>query len=239
MANPLLAALALALALDAAARTPDLPAVESAVIVQTNELRRAEGRGALVSERRLEAAAREFAQYMARTDRYGHEADGREPAARAQAHGYEYCLVSENISYQYSSAGFRTGELGTRLVEGWKKSPGHRRNMLEAGVTHTGVAVARSSKSERYYAVQLFGRPRSEQLRFRVKNEAGVAVRYRIGEEAFTLAPRETHTHERCGRERVRLEAAAEGVEPRNGDELSVARVKGDLAISTSRASSR
>ena len=104
----------------AAARVPDVAAVESMVIEATNRFRAEEGRNAVAPERHLDAAAREFAAFMARTDRYGHNADGREPADRAKAHGYDYCLVSENISYQYSSLGFRTGELATRLVEGWK-----------------------------------------------------------------------------------------------------------------------
>jgi uncharacterized protein YkwD len=43
-------------------------------------------------------------------------------------------------------------------VEGWKRSPGHRRNLLAREATQTGVAVARSDQGY-YYAVQLFGRP--------------------------------------------------------------------------------
>ncbi len=35
-----------------------------------------------------------------------------------------------------------------------------RKNMLAPEVTETGVAVARSGKTGRYYAVQMFGRPR-------------------------------------------------------------------------------
>lgn len=36
---------------------------------------------------------------MAKTGKYGHAADGRKPAERAAAHGYEYCIVRENIAY--------------------------------------------------------------------------------------------------------------------------------------------
>jgi hypothetical protein len=171
---------------------------------------------------------------MARTGRYGHTADGREPSDRARAHGYDYCRIAENISYQYSSRGFGTAELATRLVEGWKKSPGHRENMLEEGVTETAVALARSD-SGRYYAVQLFGLPRSERTQFEIRNEAGVRVRYRIDEEDFTLAPRESHTHQRCGRERLRLESRDSGVEPRNGDRLVVRKAAGGLEVRRAR----
>ncbi len=196
------------------------------MVALTNEFRVAEGRGAVETESHLQAAAREFARFMARTGRYGHGADGREPADRAKAQGYDYCLVSENISYQYSTLGFRTGELASRLVEGWKSSPGHRRNMLEEGVMHTGVAVAQSESTGRYYAVQLFGRPRSQQRRFRVRNDAGAPVRYQLGGEPFTLAVRETHTHERCARETLKLEGEEKGPEPRHDDEFVVARGK-------------
>jgi uncharacterized protein YkwD len=110
----------------------------------------------------LARTVRDFVDFMARTDRYGHEADGKQPADRARGHGYDYCLVSENIAYQYNSAGFRTAALARDFVEGWKHSPQHRKNMLEPAATQTAVAVARSEKSGRYYAVQMFGRPKSE-----------------------------------------------------------------------------
>ena len=231
-------AAALLAAVPAMARTPDLPVVEKMVVQLTNELRQSEGRNPAVVDPRLQAAARGFAAFMARSDKYGHAADGREPAERAKASGYDYCYVSENISYQYSSDGFRTGELATRLVEGWKQSAGHRQNMLERSVTHTAVALAHSPSTGRYYAVQLFGRPRSERIAFRVRNDSGERLRYTIGKDGFALGVRDTHTHQRCGRDVLRLESGGKPVEPRDGEEYVVARVKGDLAISTVRASS-
>ena len=92
----------------------------------------------------LTDAARDFAAYMARTSRYGHTADGSRPADRAASHGYEYCVIAENIAYAFNSDGYTTEELGKTFVEGWKHSPGHRRNMLDPDVAETGVAVARS-----------------------------------------------------------------------------------------------
>ena len=222
----------------AQARTPDLPVVETMVVKLTNELRQSEGRTAIAVDPRLQSAAREFARFMARTDKYGHTADGREPAERAKASGYDYCYVAENISYQYQSDGFRTGELATRLVEGWRRSAGHRENMLERSVTHTAVAIAHSESTGRYYAVQLFARPRSERIAFRVRNDSGERVRYTIGKDGFALGVHDTHTHQRCGRDALRLDGGAKAVEPRDGEEYVVARVKGSLAISTSRASS-
>lgn len=157
---PLLLGLMMA-AMLASGASPDLDRVERLVIERTNQLRRAEGRTKVEPDAKLHSAAQAFADFMARTDKYGHEADGRKPSGRVAAHGYAYCVVSENISYQYSSDDFATAELAIRYFEGWKKSPGHRANMLERSVTDTAMAVSRSSKTGRYYAVQLFGRPRA------------------------------------------------------------------------------
>jgi hypothetical protein len=48
----------------------------------------------------LEATAQDFADYMARTDRYGHSADGRQARERTKAHDYSFCLIAENIAYR-------------------------------------------------------------------------------------------------------------------------------------------
>lgn len=145
----------------AAVDKPDLERVEELVIARTNDFRHEEGLQRLEPSGKLDETARRFAEYMASTDRFGHRADGKAPWERAQRSGYRWCAFYENIAYRFSSIGFRTRELAESLVEGWKESPGHRRNMLQRGVVDTGVGVARSEKTGRYYAVQLFGRARS------------------------------------------------------------------------------
>src|SRR5688500_6454323 len=138
----------------------DTAQVEHLVVRDTNEFRKENGIATAGPDSALRRTAEAFATYMARTDEYGHEADGRTPGERAKRAGYGWCRVTENISYQWSSHAFETAELARRRVEGWKKSPGHRRNMLAPKVTETAVADARSPKSGKYYAVQMFGRPR-------------------------------------------------------------------------------
>ena len=142
-------------------RSPDIARVEKLVFEATNQFRRDQGVGPVEADARLGKAARDFARYMARTDKYGHDADGKQPADRARSHGYDYCVIAENISYQLNSAGFDAPELAGLYFEGWKRSPGHRRNMLDAEATDSAVAVARSDRTGRYYAVQMFARPRS------------------------------------------------------------------------------
>jgi uncharacterized protein YkwD len=140
---------------------PDLAQVEKRIVEATNALRASHGRGALAAERRLENAARDFAAFMARTGKFDHDADGRQPAQRIAASGYRYCMVAENIAYEFDTRGFSTAALATRFVDDWKGSAGHRANMLNGGAVHTAVAVVRSNKTGYYYAVQLFGSPRS------------------------------------------------------------------------------
>jgi uncharacterized protein YkwD len=141
---------------------PDAGRVASLVIEGTNRLRQEHGLRRVEPEGRLARAALEFAAYMAQVDRLDHEADGREPSGRARAQGYDYCLVAENIAYEFHSAGFTTSQLADQLLAGWEHSAGHLRNMLARDATETAVAVARSGRTGRYYAVQMFGRPRSD-----------------------------------------------------------------------------
>jgi uncharacterized protein YkwD len=208
---------------------PNLAETSRQIIDQTNHLRRGAGLAATALNAQLTASAREFAQFMARTDRYGHEADGREPAQRAKAHGYEHCMVAENIAYEYNSAGFSTQELAQGLVEGWKQSPGHRRNMLDDSATETGVAIARSPRTGRYYAVQMFGRPLAQRVRFRVVNRSPQQVSYESGGKTFQLPPNVTRTHETCRADTLVLhlpgEPRAATVQPSDGDRYRVERV--------------
>ena len=142
------------------ARALDPARTAEAIIDETNRFRVEERIAGVTRNDALTATAREFAEFLATTDRFGHAADGREPAERVRRHGYEYCMVSENLAYQFRSRGWATpGELAHEFVEGWKRSPGHRANLRDREATEIGVAVARSERTKRYYAVQVFARP--------------------------------------------------------------------------------
>jgi uncharacterized protein YkwD len=153
--------LALAAVLPSAASAAPLPSldrVERMVVEDANDFRAQNGAKRLPTNDRLTAAAQRFADYMARTGNYGHEADGRTPGQRVKAQGYAYCRVSENIAYAFDSRGFSAPDLAGKFMEGWKKSPGHRRNLLDRDVAAIGVAVAVSERTGYFYAVQLFAR---------------------------------------------------------------------------------
>ena len=221
-------------------KTPNIERVERLVFDQVNAFRKAHDVPALKLNEELNEAARDFAAFMASHDKYGHEADGREPAERVAAKGYEYCIVAENIAYDYSSIGFATRELAKSLVEGWENSPPHRRNMLDPDLDETGIGIAYSRKSEKYYAVQDFGRPKSKEIKFEITNESPVTVSYRIDQKRFDVPPRSTMMHQVCRPPKIVFEPPPKGVSfsfaktdrPRNGDHLVIRqRQRGDLVL--------
>jgi uncharacterized protein YkwD len=203
---------------------PDLEQSAERIIQHVNRARQALKGPPLTPHPQLTAAARAFVAYLAQSDRLSHEADGTRPEQRARRHGYDYCIVSENIAYEFNTAGFSSERLAQELVEGWQRSPGHRRNLLDPEVNETGVALARSEKSGRYYAVQLFGRPRSQAIRFRIENHSGRPIRYQIAERTYSLNARQIGIHEECLASAVKIHEPGEvSVTPNNGDRLLVA----------------
>ena len=177
----------------------DLPRAEREVVERSNAFRRAQGLAPTMPNAALTAAAKGFAAFMVRTAEYGHEADGHSPAERAQAQGYAYCMVAENLAYlQSKTMRFGADELAQRFVQGWIDSPGHRHNLLNAEAIDIGVAVAHDPRNGRYYAVQMFGRPATMRTHFEISNRSEQTVRYRLGDERFSLPPRVTREHEQC-----------------------------------------
>ncbi len=182
---------------------PDLPDVsktELAIIELTNDFRRSEKLNPAKPNAQLTGTARQFAEFLARTGRFAHEADGRQPSDRARAAGYQFCMISENLALNLDSRGFTTKGLANQAVQGWKNSPGHRRNMVEPNVTETGVGVARASAeaSPKYLSVQLFGRPDTLKFSFQVTNRSDSAVTYALGAKPHHIDPNVTTTHTVC-----------------------------------------
>jgi uncharacterized protein YkwD len=221
---------------DKSGKRPDLARAAELIIEKTNAFRKEEGRAPVKPDEQLTAAARYFARWMAEHDEYGHTADGRRPAERAKAHGYDYCIVLENIAYAFDSGGFETVPVADQFFTGWKESPGHRKNMLDPDVTQTAVAVARSEKTGYYYAVQMFGRPKSQAIEFKIENRSGVAVSYTLGDRSFELSPRMIRTHTRCRPAEAKFrrpgdEGAFASIKPADGERFAVTQDGDKLAV--------
>lgn len=132
--------------------------VEARVHVLLNAARARHGLDPLERNARLDAAAEAFGAHMARAQRLDHDADGRTPAARVKQRGYAYCVLAENIAFEFDTRGFSSDRLARAFVDGWLDSPTHRANILSRRVTQTGLGVSRNNQGE-YYAAQLFALP--------------------------------------------------------------------------------
>src|SRR5262245_24667072 len=218
---------------------PDLPQTEIAIVEMTNAFRQENRLGALAPNRALTLAARAFADYLGRSGRFSHEADGREPAQRAEAQGYRYCLVAENLALNLDSRGFETKQLAREVAEGWKASPAHRANMLLPHATEIGVAVVRApDKNPKFISVQLLGRPDSLKVEFSIANRTGAAISYRLGEKETTLSANTVITHTRCDPDALTfldMGASARSYEPRNGDRFVIRNERGATKVDLER----
>lgn len=215
---------------------PDLALSAAQIVELGNDQRRRAGLARLEADGQLTAAAQDLALYMARSERFGHEADGRTPVERAQARGYAHCLVLENIAWRHDSRGFSSDALAAGLVRGWMDSPGHRRNLLDRDALEIGIGLAQGERSGRFYAVQLFGRPASSQTRFAISNGTPRLLSYELGGRVYTLAPRVTRDHRQCRAGELSLQVPGRPeparMEPRDGAHYRVeARRDGSIEL--------
>jgi len=110
---------------------------------------------------KLTAAAKSHARAMAEQNFFGHSgADGSRLSSRIKRQGYRYRAAAENIAAGQTSAG--------KVVQGWLKSSGHRRNILNCEMKETGIALVYQPDDKplrgnpapfRYYWVQVFAAP--------------------------------------------------------------------------------
>lgn len=96
---------------------------------------------------KLAQAARAHARDMNRHNYFSHQGrNGSSISDRVEDTGYRWQAVGENIAWNYSGV--------SAVVQGWRESPGHCRNMMSSSFTEMGAAI------EGVYYVQDFGRPR-------------------------------------------------------------------------------
>jgi len=148
-----LALLACSLGLGASAQ--DVRALERRTFEAINQARRRGGVPALAWNEALAKLARSHSARMAERGFFSHQDPQRGYLEdRLNKAGIAWVRCAENLS---QVLGY--DDPVAEGVEGWLKSPGHRRNLLERQATQSGVGVALRSDGS-YFFTQIFLLPR-------------------------------------------------------------------------------
>jgi uncharacterized protein YkwD len=113
-----------------------------------NDYRAAQGLPALSLEPHATEAARILARTMSKNDKMSHAGpNGADVGKRLTMAGYNYQLAAENIGAGQTTL--------AQVVDGWKNSPPHSRNMLIADAKHMGIALEYKpdTKLKRFWAL--------------------------------------------------------------------------------------
>ena len=106
-----------------------------------NHYRRQNGLKSVVIDPLLTETAKVHSRDLAKHDRISHYgSDGTNPWDRVTKSGYNPQLAAENVG---------TGQLSMKeVMQGWKDSPGHNKNLLLADAEHIGIALVYDPKTE-------------------------------------------------------------------------------------------
>ena len=129
------------------------PHSQREILEAMNRERAAHGLGPLRLNAALSEAAGDRIDDMFTKRYFAHVSpDGVQPFVWAARRGYRYRLIGENLAVGYG---------GTRVVDGWMKSPGHRENILQRGFDEVGIAIAAGAPQRGYKGptvVAMYGR---------------------------------------------------------------------------------
>jgi uncharacterized protein YkwD len=132
----------------------ELSKAEQAILDATHKEREKEKLPPLKANPILFEVARAHSANMAKQGEMKHELDGKNPADRIKAAGYDYSYIAENIAVS-------DGESPEGIVKAWMDSKIHKENILNDKYTEIGIGIAKNDKGETYYT-QEFGTPKKK-----------------------------------------------------------------------------
>jgi uncharacterized protein YkwD len=124
---------------------------------KVNELRAKGQLEALTRHSKLDAAAQNHAENMARQEKTAHELDGQRAKDRIQKEGYEASMVAENVAV----APVGGNKSAAALVDAWRYSAGHYKNIMLETAIESGIGAARG-KSGKWYVCQILAAPKGK-----------------------------------------------------------------------------
>jgi uncharacterized protein YkwD len=120
--------------------------VQDSVVRSVNHHRSLAGRAPVVVDARLTAAAQGHADDLARRQTLTHDGTGgTNGGQRITNAGYRWSTWGENVASGQSTP--------ADVMSAWVASPGHRANILHAGVGHIGVAATTGSDGVVYWTM--------------------------------------------------------------------------------------
>lgn len=120
--------------------------IEKEILRYTNDFRQSKGKSILIMEDIINVQAEKHSINMAKgKSPFGHQGFQDRVKAIKSASGF-ISAAAENVAYGNMTA--------KEVVQGWIKSPTHRKNML-GNYTHIGIGVA-GNKNGRLYFTQVF-----------------------------------------------------------------------------------
>ncbi|WP_061962844.1 S-layer homology domain-containing protein [Demequina aurantiaca] len=121
------------------------------ILSATNSYRDSNGRSDLTRDSSIDSVAQRWAQKMLASDSLSHN-----PSFGSQMPQQGLGAWGENVAYACGYGGVK-GNAAT-IMNGWKKSDGHRKNMLNGSYSHIGIGFAYDGGSDCAFAVQDFGK---------------------------------------------------------------------------------
>lgn len=127
------------------------------IIEEVNQQRVLDGLGALKQNESLQLAAQQKAEDMATRGYFSHTTpDGKTPWYWIEKNEIKYALAGENLAVKF--------EKPTAVVIGWMNSPSHKKNVLKAAYSETGVGVAKGmyEGQEVIFIAEFYVQPKRE-----------------------------------------------------------------------------
>jgi hypothetical protein len=173
----------------AVARADTSAQIEKKILEQGNAHRVKKDVAKLVIDDKLKAIAQAHARALARADKYGdddkdgHILDKKGPQDRVKAGGYKYARFAENVGYNFGHK-----EPAEKMMKDWLASSAHEKNLTDKDFTQTGIGAAKG-ESGRWYFVQLFGRPLSQQTTVEavIENRTKHTIAFTLGSKKYEL----------------------------------------------------
>jgi uncharacterized protein YkwD len=143
----------------------DLNQLKTKILQLVNEERKAVAVASLTLDTFLLKAAEDHAKYIAKVQTLTHEQTNSKkanPKDRVYFYGgNDFNLVGENLLFTGIKNQVYSNEdldaLALKIVQLWKKSPNHLKNMINPKYTFTEIGFSIDWENKKVYVVQLFG----------------------------------------------------------------------------------